>query len=122
MMVKKEIKVKKASVLQALQTAILTFMVAYASVPVFASDTGIFSAVNNNIGTIIEELVVFFDTTIFPILLLCLFISMGFFSSNDRALGPLKTGLKWLLFVFVGVNCLNLILKTLVWIVELFNG
>lgn len=104
--------------LNKLNMAIFVVMFLIAIIPVFAGDNGILSALNETSNTFIDEITNTFNTSIFPILLLANIILIALNSKNEKKLPILTTALKYLLICFIALNCINLVINTLLWVIN----
>lgn len=90
---------------------------------VFASsDNGIFDTLNASSPTFLDRVVTAFDKSIFPLTILFLLISIDFFGTNENLFRALKSAIKWLLIIFIVLNCINIITNTFLWVVNLLQG
>lgn len=88
---------------------------------VFASTT-LLDAADKNASTIFDRFVTTFDKTVFPLVGLFLLLGLAIFGKNEQMCKVLKTGITWLIIAFIALNCFNLLVNTLMWIVGLLNG
>ena len=89
---------------------------------IFADDDGILSATDNGTKTIIDRAIVWVDTTLLPILLVALFISLVICCKNEKALPIIKQGFKILVLGALGVNAIWLILRTILWVANVITN
>lgn len=82
----------------------------------------IFDAVNNGSGTIIDTAVTTCNKSILPIAVAITLITMLFCGSNERLAGALKTALKIEVVAGIALNCINLVINTIIWVAEKFGG
>lgn len=82
----------------------------------------IFDAVNNGSGTIIDTAVTTCNKSILPIAVGITLITMLFCGSNERLAGALKTALKIEVVAGIALNCINLVINTIIWVAEKFGG
>ena len=82
----------------------------------------IFDAVNNGSGTILDTAVTTCNKSILPIAVAITLITMLFCGSNERLAGALKTALKIEVVAGIALNCINLVINTIIWVAEKFGG
>lgn len=88
---------------------------------VFATNT-LLDAADNNASTIFDRFITTFDTTIFPFIMLFLIIGLAIFGKNDQMSKLIIKGIIYCVIAFVLLNCFNLFVNTIMWIVNLLNG
>lgn len=82
----------------------------------------IFDAFNNGSGTIIDTAVTTCNKSILPIAVVITLVTMLFCGSNERLAGALKTALKIEVVTGIALNCINLVINTIIWVAEKFGG
>lgn len=109
-------------VLSDMKTFLFACMFSMAIVPVFADDTGIFAAAAGASTSVISELITLYNGVICPAVFVCSWIGVAIFGTNEKMTSVLKQVAKWCLIIYIGLNCLSLIFKTLDWVISLLNG
>lgn len=90
----------------------------------WADDSNLFDLMDGGIPGVVQRLVIWFDTSVTPILLLCAFIilAIGGFTGNEKAVQAAKLGFKAIFVAFAGCNCLYLIINTVTWLINTVTG
>lgn len=70
---------------------------------------------------IIKQIVITYDTTILPFLVLCLFLCIAF-SSEDKVKKGFLKGAKILFYASILLNVIGLLVKTVFWIIGEAGG
>lgn len=99
---------------------LITLMV-FSISSVFATDMTLFTGLQGASSTFISEIVTTVNKSIFPIWLGISFLLLLFKTNQkmaDAALMSLKIGV----CAFIGLNSINIIVNTLIWIAGLING
>jgi len=116
----------KRALKEASQKAILlTGMIATTlgtAVSVFAADETLFSTINTNNKTVLDEFIVFADTTILPWVVFGYFISLGLAGTNEKVVGGLKVAAKYIVGAFVGINFVYGVASFIIWIAKSLGG
>lgn len=91
------------------------------TVSVFANDN-LFTTMNENNKTVLDELVQFADKTILPWVVLAFFLTLGLSGTNEKAVGGLRSAAKVIVIAFIGLNLVNLVVNTIIWMANTFGG
>lgn len=87
-----------------------------------SGDGGLFDAMNSSTDTLLQSITYFLDTSVLPWVLLAILISLGLAGGNERVLPTIKSAIKFIVIAFVGINVINLIVNTILWIATTING
>ena len=85
-------------------------------------DGGLFDAMNSSTDTLLQSITNFLDTSVLPWVLLAVLISLGLAGGNERVLPTIKSAIKFIVIAFVGINVINLIVNTILWIATTINS
>lgn len=100
----------------------LSFIIFNSTINVFAtSDNGLLDALGNSTETILQKVVTTYNK-FFPLILVIILIGIAFSGTNEKILSLFRTALIWLIIATVGLNCLNLIINTIMWISSELNN
>lgn len=104
------------------QLLMLSFIIFNSTINVFAtSDNGLLDALGNSTETILQKVVTTYNK-FFPLILVIILIGIAFSGTNEKILSLFRTALIWLIIATVGLNCLNLIINTIMWISSELNN
>ncbi len=92
------------------------------TVSVLAADDTLFSTINANNQTVLDEIVGFADKTILPWVVLGYFLSLGFAGTNEKVVGALRSAAKVILIAFVGINLTNGFANFIIWVANTLGG
>lgn len=92
------------------------------TVSVLAADDTLFSTMNANNQTVLDEVVRFANMTILPWVILGYFLALGFAGTNEKAVSALKSSAKVIVIAFGSLNAINKIADFIIWIANTFVG
>ncbi len=92
------------------------------TVSVFADGETLFSTLNANNQTVLDEVTTFADKTILPWVVLAVFLSLGLAGSNEKAVAGLRSAAKVIVIAFIGLNLVNLVVNTIIWMSNTLGG
>jgi len=92
------------------------------TVSTFANSDTLFSTMNANNQTVLDEITTFCDKTILPWVVLAFFLSLGLAGSNEKAVAGLRSAAKVIVIAFIGLNLVNLVVNTIIWMANTFGG
>lgn len=104
------------------KTSLITALIMLSNVAtVFATEEGILSATDKGIKTVIDRVIIWCDTTLLPVLIISLLISMAIFAKDDKVLPTLKKAAKIIGIVYILLNAFWLVMKTFQWLWGAFS-
>lgn len=103
-----------------LLTKVMVFSMLLSSiVSVYASDSGIFAGAGAASGSVLEELVTLYSSTMCPVLVIITLIAGAVGANNEKIVEITKKAFKIEIGVYIILNCITLVFNTVDWLIGL---